>query len=116
MPRNRSSMSTALEEEVVAPVGVGRAAEAGKLPHRPQAAAVHRLMDAARERIAARLSQPPLQIPRHIFGAVHGFFLDAHRIAPLRSCSRMSAATSYGLRRPSAISSICWARRSGAGV
>src|SRR5439155_18503791 len=83
-----------LEQEVVALVGIRRAPEARELPHRPQPPAVHRLMDAAGERIPARLTQPLRQVSGQILGGIDRLFLDGHRIAPLRSCSRMSAATS----------------------
>src|SRR2546426_12075323 len=86
--------STPLEQEVVGRVGIRRAPEARELPHRPHPPAVHRLMDAAGERIPARLAQPLRQVSGPVLGGKDRLFLDGHRIAPLRSCSRMSAATS----------------------
>ena len=48
----------ALEQEPVALVRLGGRAESGELPHRPQAAPVHRGVDPARERVLARRAQP----------------------------------------------------------
>ena len=45
-----------VEQVVEALVGLLGGAEAGELPHRPQAAAVHRRVDAAGERELARVA------------------------------------------------------------
>ena len=104
-----------LEQEFVAAVRVGRAAEAGKLTHRPQLAVVHRRMNAARERILTRPPQLPLHVVAVEIGRrVDGLFLDGH--LPFLTCSRTSAATSYGLRVPAATSSSRRASRSSACV
>ena len=50
-----------LEEVAVAPVRVLGAREAGVLAHRPQAVAVHAVVDPARERVLARLAEALLQ-------------------------------------------------------
>ena len=47
-----------LEQVAVAPVGVLGAGEAGVLAHRPEPVAVHALVDAAGERVGARLAEP----------------------------------------------------------
>ena len=52
-----------VEQVAEALVGLLGGAEAGELPHRPQPAAVHRRVDAARERILAREADPLLERP-----------------------------------------------------
>ncbi len=82
-----------LEQELVALVGIGRAAEAGELPHRPELAAVHRRMNPARERIFTGAPELMLGIEaREIGGGVDRLLLDGH--LPFLTCSRTSAATS----------------------
>ncbi len=82
-----------LEQELVALVGIGRAAEAGELPHRPELAAVHRGMNPARERIFTGATQLPFRIEAvQIGGRVHRLFPDGH--LPFLTLSRTSAATS----------------------
>ena len=68
-----------LEQELVALVGIGRAAEAGKLPHRPEFAAVHRRMNAASEGILARAPELALGVEAvEVGGRVHRRLLDGH--------------------------------------
>jgi hypothetical protein len=64
----------ALLEQVLEPrVGVLRASEAGEHPHRPEAAAVHRRIDAARERILAGVAEALLvRAVRDVLGRVEG--------------------------------------------
>ena len=50
----RQARLAVLEQVVEALVGLLAGAEAGELAHRPQPPAVHRLVDAARERVGAR--------------------------------------------------------------
>ena len=52
--RRREARLAVLEQVVEALVGLLARAEAGELAHRPQPPAVHRLVDAARERVGAR--------------------------------------------------------------
>src|SRR5216117_1275885 len=95
---------TVLEQEFVAAVGVRRAAEPRKLPHRPQLAAVHRGMNAARERIFSRPSYLALGVePAQVRGRVYRLLVNRH--VPFLTCARTSAATSYGVRVPAATSS-----------
>ena len=48
-----------VEQELEALVGLPGGAEAGELPHRPQPAAVHGGVDAARERVLAGIARGP---------------------------------------------------------
>src|SRR5467141_3037961 len=112
---DRQTGLTVLEQELVPLVGIGRAAEAGELPHRPELAAIHRRMNAAREGILAGAPELAFRVEAiEIGGAVDRFLLDGH--LPFLSCSRTSAATSYGLRVPAATSSSRRASRSSARV
>ena len=91
--RDRQAGLSVLEQELVALVGIGRAAEAGELPHRPELAAVHRRMNAASERILAGAPELAFRIEAiEIGGGVNRFLLDGH--LPFLTCSRTSAATS----------------------
>ena len=65
----------ALRQQVaIALVGFGRGPEAGVLPHRPQPAAIHRRLDAAREGKFAGKGKVALGIERgQIFGPAKGF-------------------------------------------
>src|ERR1041384_2207382 len=104
-----------LEQELVALVGIRRAAEAGELPHRPQLAAIHRGMNAAGKRILARAPELLFDvIAVQVSSVVDRFLLDGH--LPFLTWSRTSAATSYGLRVPAATSSSRLASRSSACV
>src|SRR6185295_8536548 len=113
--RHRQTGLAMLEQELVALVGIGRAAEARELPHRPELAAIHRRMNAAGERILARAPELTVGVEAiEIGGRIDRFFLDGH--LPFPTCSRTSAATSYGLRVPAATSSSRRANRSSACV
>ena len=82
-----------LEQELVAPVGIGRAAEPGELAHRPQPALVHRGMNAARERILTGPTELLGDVEAvEVGGRVNRFFLDGH--LPFLTLLRTSAATS----------------------
>ncbi len=65
-----------LEQVAVAVVGVLGTGEAGVLAHRPQAVAVHAVVDAAGKRILTRLAEALLQAGGDIVGFVQGLDLD----------------------------------------
>jgi len=106
-----------LEQEFVAAIGVGGAAEAGELPHRPQLAAVHRRMNAAREwilrrddrAVSRRRNRSGQRLCRRLFCQwsliIPSLVIRGSTAPPFLTCSRTSAATSYGLRVPAATSS-----------
>jgi len=51
-------------------------AEAGELPHRPELAAIHRRIDAARERIDAGVAEVAVVVDRHCVGRGQGLVLE----------------------------------------
>ena len=61
--RDAQSADAVREQVPVPRVGFGGRAEAGVLPHRPEAAAVHGRMNAARERKLAGLAELDRSIP-----------------------------------------------------
>ena len=71
--RDRQALAALGEQVLVAPVGLGGGAEAGVLPHRPQLAAVHGLLDAAGER---ELSGRARRRRRRVAGDVSALDLD----------------------------------------
>src|SRR2546425_542923 len=105
--RHREARLAVVEQELVALVRVFGRAEARELPHRPQPAAVHRGMNPAGERKLAGLPQLARDVEAaEILRPVHRLPpAVAHRPTPVFIWSRISAATSYGLRRPSTRSS-----------
>src|SRR6267143_3611238 len=91
--RHRQAGLAVLQQELVPLVRIGRAAEAGELPHRPELAAVHRRMNAAGERILTGVPELPFRIEAiEIRGGVDRFLLDGH--LPSLTWSSTSAATS----------------------
>src|SRR5439155_8539007 len=91
--RHRQTGLAMLEQELVALVGIRRAAEARELPHRPELAAVHRGMNPARERVFTGAPELVLGIEaREIGGGVDRLLLYGH--LPFLTLSRTSAATS----------------------
>src|SRR6266516_1270192 len=66
-----------LEEVAEACVRLLRRAEAGELAHRPEPAAVHRRVDAARKRIGARPAEIALVVELDVLGRVERLVLDA---------------------------------------
>ena len=73
-----------LDQVAVALVGVLGAREARVLAHRPEAVAVHAVVDAAREGVLARLAEALLEARRHVAGVVEPVDLDARvREAPV---------------------------------
>ena len=60
----------AVEQLPEARVRLGRGAEAGVLAHRPQAAAVHRRLDAARERELPRIAERFGVVAGHVAGPI----------------------------------------------
>ena len=66
-----------LEQVAEARVRLLGGAEARELPHRPEPAAVHRRVDAARERIRARVAEVALVVDRRVVGRVERLVLDA---------------------------------------
>src|SRR5437016_12385881 len=66
-----------LEEVAEARVRLLRRAEAGELAHRPEPAAVHRRVDAARERIGAGPAEVALVVELNVLGRVERLVLDA---------------------------------------
>src|SRR5260370_24476009 len=92
--RHREAGLAALQQELVAAVGILGRAEARELPHGPEAAAVHALVDAAREGEFAGAPQLPRPVESfEVHPCVYRFFLDAHRVAPLFTWARISPAT-----------------------
>ena len=87
---------TVLQQELVPLICVFRGAEPRELAHRPQPAAVHRRVNTARERIRARPAELPLVVEAgEVGGRIDGLPIgSAHRGAPVRTWSRISAATS----------------------
>src|SRR5438874_4435634 len=76
---DRQTGLAVLEQELVPLVGIGGAAEAGELPHRPELAAVHRRMNAAGERILARAAKLTLRIELlQIGGCVYSLLFTVH--------------------------------------
>ena len=65
-----------LEEVAEALVRLLGRAEAGELAHRPEAAAVHRRVDAARERILARVAEVAAVVDLHVLGRRERLVLD----------------------------------------
>jgi hypothetical protein len=65
-----------VEQVAVALIGLLGAGVTGVLAHRPQAAAVHIGMDAARERVLARLAQPLIEVGRQVGFGVDRLDLD----------------------------------------
>jgi hypothetical protein len=61
-----------LQQVVEALVRLRRRAEAGELPHRPEAAAVHRLVDPARERVLTRLAEIAVEVDLDVLRRVQG--------------------------------------------
>ena len=62
-----------------AAVRLGRRAEAGVLAHRPQPAAVHRRLHAARERKRARVAEVARVVERRVVGPVDGIDRNSRR-------------------------------------
>ena len=73
--RDRQALAALREQELVAAVGLGGGAEAGVLAHRPQLAAVHRRLHAARVRELAGRAQL-VDGERRVVGAVRALDLD----------------------------------------
>ena len=65
-----------VEQVVEARVRLLGGAEAGELPHRPEPAAVHRRVDAARERIRAGVAEVALVVDVHRVGRLERLVLD----------------------------------------
>jgi len=64
-------------EQVAEPlVRLRRRAEAGELPHRPELAAVHRRVDAAREREDARVAEVAVVVDLDALGRVERLVLE----------------------------------------
>src|SRR5256885_12228117 len=82
--RDRQPGLAVLEQELVPLIGVFRRPEAGELPHGPQAAAVHRRVNPAREWVLPRRAELTRVVePREIGGRVQGPALAvAHPGAP----------------------------------
>ena len=66
-----------LEQVAEPPVGLLGGAEAGELAHRPGPAAVHRLVDAAGERVAAGITQVAVVVDRRRLGRIQRLQRDA---------------------------------------
>src|SRR5581483_474322 len=64
------------EQETEAPIGVLGKPKARELAHRPELAAVHRLVHAAGVWILARVAERALVVARNVFGGVE--WLDLH--------------------------------------
>ena len=75
--RRREAGLAVLEQVVEALVRLLCRAEAGELAHRPEAAAVHRRVDAARERIDARVAEVALVVDLRRVGRVERLVLEA---------------------------------------
>src|SRR2546426_2681671 len=78
-----TTLFRSLQQELVASVRVFRAPEARELPHCPQLPPIHRGMNAARERVGARCTQPARRVEAgQVVWRIDGLLLDAaHRIA-----------------------------------
>src|SRR5207249_904159 len=92
--RRREPRLPLLEEVLEAGVGVLRPSEAGEHPHGPEPAAVHRRVDAARERVLAGPAQPlGLRAVGRVLGRVERLDGDAgKRLEP-----HVSLLTTHGL-------------------
>jgi hypothetical protein len=66
-----------VEEVAEALVRLLGSAEAGELAHRPELPAVHRRVDAARERIDARVAEVTLVIDLDVLRRIEGLVLEA---------------------------------------
>ena len=75
--RRREAGLPVLEQVAEARVRLLRRAEAGELAHRPEPAAVHRRIDAARERIRAGPAEVALVVDVDVLGRVERLVLDA---------------------------------------
>ena len=75
--RGREAGLPMLEQVAEARVRLLRRAEAGELAHRPEPAAVHRRIDAARERIGAGPAEVALVVELDVLGRVERLVLDA---------------------------------------
>ena len=75
--RRREARLAVLEQVAEALVRLLRRPEAGELAHRPEPAAVHRRVDAARERIRARPAEVALVVELDVLGRVERLVLDA---------------------------------------
>ena len=74
--RGREAGLAVLQQIAEAGVRLLGAAEAGELPHRPEPAAVHRGIDAARERIDAREAEVALVVDLDVVGRVERLVLE----------------------------------------
>ena len=75
--RRRQPRLAVLEQVAEAPVRLLGRAEARELPHRPQPAAVHRLVHAARERVRTGITQIAVVVDWRPLGPVDRLDLDA---------------------------------------
>ncbi len=75
--RRREARLPVLEQVAEARVRLLRRPEAGELAHRPEPAAVHRGIDAARERIRARPAEVAVVVELDVLGRVERLVLDA---------------------------------------
>ena len=75
--RRREAGLPVLEQVAEALVRLLRRPEAGELAHRPEPAAVHRRVDAARERIRAGPAEVALVVELDVLGRVERLVLDA---------------------------------------
>ena len=91
--RHRQRRLALADQEPEAAVGLLARAEARVLPDRPGAPGVHVAVDAAGIGIAARLTQPRLQIAGHVVGGGEGPRPVAHVLAPWPSASAPTSTT-----------------------
>src|SRR4029079_7386349 len=91
--RRRQRRLSRVDQEPEPPVGLLAGAEACVLPDRPGSPGVHVAVDAAGIGIAARLTQPRLQIARHVGGGGERTRPVAHVLAPWPSASAPTSTT-----------------------